>query len=55
MFFFYTWFNRRQDRLLREENEIRERLGLPQLTPSQFSITVVEKSAEYGSNINQHM
>ena len=47
--------NHRQQRLLREENMVRDRLGLPPLTRTQFEIQVVEKSADFRSNINQHM
>ena len=49
------WMDRRQRKRLHAENEIRARLELPPLTRDQFSITVVEKSAEFRANINQHM
>lgn len=49
------WYHRRQGRLLREENVARVGLGLPVLTRSQFEMQVVEKSAEFRANINQHM
>ena len=52
---FGYWYNRRQGRLLGEENGVRARLGLPALTRSQFEIQVVEKSAEFRGNVNQHM
>ena len=46
---------RRQRRLLAEENAVRRRLGLPELTRGQFAMQVEEKSAEFRHNINQHM
>ena len=49
------WYHRRRGRLLSEENVVRVRLGLPALTRSQFEMQVVEKSAEFRANINQHM
>ena len=45
----------RQRRLLAEENAVRRRLGLPELTRGQFAMRVEEKSAEFRHNINQHM
>ncbi|MGB1253857.1 MAG: hypothetical protein ACPG8W_24830 [Candidatus Promineifilaceae bacterium] len=46
---------RRQSRLWRAENEVRTKLALPLLTRRQFGMKVVEKSAEFRANINQHM
>ena len=47
--------DRRQQYLFRQENETRERLGLPPLTEAEFSLKVVEKSADYRGTVNQHM
>ncbi len=48
-------YKRRQARLLREENQIRKRLGLPLLTSAEFEMQVEEKSVDYRGKINQHM
>jgi|GEM_PF-7050742 len=50
-----AWNRRHSNQRFLAENEARERLGLPQLTRDQFGPTFVEKSAEFRSNINQHM
>ncbi len=52
---FVVWYTRRRERLREAENEIRDSLGLPRLTRSQFDIEVEEPSRENGMRINQHM
>ena len=48
-------FHRRNNRRFHKENAIRADLGLPELTRSQYDMTVVEKSEEFRSNVNFHM
>lgn len=53
--FIWVGLRRRGNRRFREENKAREALGLPELTRSQFEMTVVEKSEDFRSNVNFHM
>ena len=51
----YWLAKRREEQKRLAENEVRASLGLPPLTRGQFGLEVVEKSADFRSNINQHM
>ena len=53
--FTFIGFRKRNNRRFHKENSIRADLGLPELTRSQFEMTVVEKSEDFRSNINFHM